>query len=126
MTTDEVREAVSKPLRILPPDWRLPAWRFWAHWSHLLPNQLALAVRLRDWGESAGLRLPEAERVFAFLTDPANESDLDTPGKFFARLSQLVVRATAARRAAERAAAARNVLPAATQEVLDTMGDLPP
>lgn len=122
---EAITEAIAKPLRLLPADWRMATWRFWAHWSNLLPNQIALAVRLRDWAETEGLRLSEAQLVFDHLTNPANETDLDTQGKFFAKMSQLVLRVTSRRRAAERARDSRNVLPAATQTVLDTLGELP-
>ncbi len=90
LTREEVIEAVAKPLRMLPPDWRIPAWEFWAGWSHILPDQLALSARLRRWHEDGGLTLDDVRSIFASLNTPEAMARFQFAGQLLAELARLV------------------------------------
>lgn len=87
LTTDDIRQAVEKPLRLLPPEWAVPVWSFWAHYSHLLPNQLTLVMRLHYWVRHDDLTLEEAKRAFAHLCSPAECAKYRFAGELLAALA---------------------------------------
>lgn len=89
LTPQTLEEFLDKPLRQLPPDWRLPAWDFWSHWSNLMPNQLTLASRLRHWIDQ-GLTLDDIRAVFARLMTPEASGQFRYHGELYAELAALV------------------------------------
>lgn len=122
LTPDDVARYVEKPLFMIPADWRIPAWRFWAHFAHLLPNQLALCMRLRDWIESDGLTFQEAVRAFDYLVTPEESAKFKFAGELLAALANTVVLTMANRKRAERARAMRSDQDPGVAEVLRQIG----
>src|SRR5688572_16897879 len=78
-TLEQLAEFVDKPLRQLPAEWRAPVWDFWCFWSHLLPTQLALVTRLRQW-HATGLTLDHMLRAFQKLNEPERAADFRFAG----------------------------------------------
>ena len=114
LTADDVAGVVEKPLRLLPPSWRIPVWRFWAHYSTLIPNQLPLCMRLRDWIESDGLTLGELLLVFSKMTTAEGSAQCRYPGDVLAELARLVAVATYRRKLDEKYRRDHKSLPAAS------------
>ncbi len=101
LTKEQLQEAVEKPLRLLPPDWRAIVWNIWAKWSDLLRTQLSLCASLREWIAEDGLTLAEAKEAFAEVNRPSRRAAIRFPGDVLAELAAEVARVVARRRAAE-------------------------
>jgi hypothetical protein len=91
LTADMIAEFVDKPLRAIPlPELRPMAWAFWSEWSHLLPNQITLAMRLRRWVLAEGLTLAEAKKAFDRVNSPAAACELKFAGELLSALTAAV------------------------------------
>lgn len=97
-----IERAVEKPFSLLPPEWRGPAWGFWAKWASLLRSQLDLAASLREWITEEGLTLEEAEQAFRLMCRPECRAAIQFPGQVIGKLAELVSIQVAARRTRER------------------------
>lgn len=86
ITADQLAEFAKSPLRQLPPEWRVPVWDFWSFWSHLLPTQLPLATRLRQWRD-AGVTLDEVIAAFRRINTAENAEKCRFPGDLLADLA---------------------------------------
>lgn len=86
LTPAQIAEFVDKPLRQLPAEWRVHVWDFWAFWSHLFPNQLPIATRLRHWIDD-GLTLDDARKIFDKLTRASRASEIEFPGTLLSALA---------------------------------------
>jgi hypothetical protein len=89
LTKQLVEDYVAKPLRMLPQEWRVPTWKFWTFWSHILPDQLAVSARLRHWKDD-GLTLDDLDIVFDRLTSPEATARFQFPGQLLAEMARLV------------------------------------
>lgn len=85
-TLEQLAEFVDKPLRQLPTDWRAPVWDFWSFWSHLLPTQLSLATRLRQW-RAGGLTLERMREAFERINRPERAAQFRFAGDLLAALA---------------------------------------
>jgi hypothetical protein len=121
MTLDQVAEFVEKPLRMIPHEFRLPAWKFWAHYAHLLPNQIALAMRLRDWIEG-GLTLEDALVAFRFLTTPEESAEAWHAGRLLSNLARVVAELMHRREVLSRSSVRRVESP--VSDVLNSIGKI--
>lgn len=91
LTAEQIEQATEKPLRLVPvAEMRIPAWGFWATWSHLLPTQLVIAMRLRRWIEDEGLTLAEAEEAFERVNAPERAARIKYAGELIATLAEQV------------------------------------
>ncbi len=104
LTRELLDEAIDKPLRLLPADWRPLVWNFWAKWSDLLRTQLSLAATLREWVEEDGLTLAELRAAFAALNRPSRRATMRFPGDVLAELALEVAQILAKRGQSERIA----------------------
>ena len=86
MTTDQLARCVEQPLSQLPLEWRAPVWDFWCFWSHLLPTQLALATRLRQWRDE-GITLEEVRDAFRTINQPGHAHKCRYAGDLLAELA---------------------------------------
>lgn len=123
---ETVRKAVDDPFVLLPPEWRIPAWRFWAHYSLLLPNQLALAVSLRDWIDRDGLTLDDAATAMRHCATAEETAKVKYPGDVIARLAGVVAHLIDRRKSLSGMLSRRSKeLPQPTPKYLQGIGEMP-
>ena len=124
---EQIAEFVEKPLRQLPDAWRPVVWDFWAKWSFLIKDQLALCARLRDWRDD-GLTLDDLRGVINRFRDPDRMARLRWAGDLMAEFATEVGEAIRrhrvlaeqqARRDEQADAAARAVPTAELKRVLE-------
>lgn len=128
MTAELIRATIDKPLSLLPAEWRMPVWGFWAKFASLLRSQLDLAASLREWIVTEGLTLEEAQKAFTAISRPERRGVIRYPGDVVAELAREVdYLVTQRKREEERIAAAeRNKAsaeradPAGVREVIRT------
>lgn len=106
----QLRDFTEKPLRAIPDTHaalKPIAWKFWGMWQHLIPSQLGLALRLRDWIERDGLTIEEAREAFDTINRPDRAVRIQFAGTFFSELTGVVGLIVQRRRAAEETEARR-------------------
>lgn len=98
LSAEQIREAVAKPTRLLPADWRPVVWEWWAGWSHLIEHQLPIAIRLRRAIADHGLTLDELRQIFRAMNAPAREAAIRFKGDLLAELAGEIEQAVKRRR----------------------------
>lgn len=98
LTPQQMAALVADPPSQLPVEFRLPVWDFWACWSHVLKNQLALVSRIRHWITDEGMTLDDLLWAFRELSTPEEGAGINFAGELLAKLSGLVARRLQSRR----------------------------
>lgn len=81
-------EVILNPLMLLPPEWRVHVFSFWAKFASILRSQLDLAATLRDWILDDDLTLEECLAAFGSLTRPARRASIQFAGQVLAELAK--------------------------------------